>query len=100
MAKLNHIRVKTGVLDEEIGNDMGGWSGRVIGNENDLLTIEWDGPTLRRIPDAMIRHGILVNGHKPGPNSIVVPLADLEGLDTQKENTKLLEWYRVWFANR
>lgn len=213
MTKLTHIRVKPGVLDEELGYDMGGWAGRVIENENDLLTIEWDGPTLRRIPGAMIRHGIdqgygmneyylllsdvepaketdtpketaqtlaeledryrdysyfqlptfpfatypefkttdglprndsawhahlskslkfpfqaiyveghqlpyktkvtltglnetterygiLVNGHKTGPNSIVVPLADLEGLDAQKENTKLLEWYRVWFANR
>ncbi len=58
MTKLTHVRVKPGVLDEELGYDMGGWAGRVIGNENDLLTIYWDGPTLRRIPATIIRHGM------------------------------------------
>jgi hypothetical protein len=213
MTKVPHVRVKLGVLDLDFGNDMSGWSGRVTKQENDLLTIEWDGPTLRSIPDANIRYGldqgysineywlgtndvepaeptdtfaetaqtlqeledryhdydsyqlpsfpfathaafkvtdglprndkdwsaylaksldfpflaiyveghqlpyrtevtltalnetterygILVNGHKTGPDNIVVPLADLEGLAAKKKSTKLLEWYRVWFANR
>lgn len=213
MTKLTHVRVKPGVIDEELGYDMGGWSGRVTAQDGNLLTIEWDGPTLRRIPDATLRncidkgysyeeyyleitdvdpaapidtlaetastlkeledryydynmyqgatfpfatypnfssadalprnnegwrayldeslvfpfearymegyflkhkakatltglgelterYGIFVEGHMAGRNQIAVPLADFEGVDAQKESTKQLEWYRVWFANR
>lgn len=58
MTKLIHVCVKPGVLDEELGYDMGGWSGRVTAQDGDLLTIEWNGPTLRRIPDATLRNCI------------------------------------------
>ncbi len=213
MTNLTHVRVKPGVLDEEFGNDMGGWSGSTSTNPNHLLTVSWDGPTLRKIPDANIRHcidkgysyeeywldpkdlepiapvdtpaqtaktlqeledryhdysdyglkpfpfvthpnftvsdglprtnenwfaylrkslkfpfeglsveghflpyraevtitgfaeltdryGIMVEGRMLGMDYFVTPLANLMGLDARKKSTKLLEWYRVWFANR
>lgn len=40
MTRRPHVRVKPGVLDEEFGGDMGGWSGRVIKREGNLLTIK------------------------------------------------------------
>lgn len=213
MTKLTHVRVKPGVIDEELGTDMGGWSGRVTKQEGNLLTITWDGPTLRRIPDDLHRycldkgyetdnirlyteevedseaidtpketaqtlaelqdryldyklyqlpavpfathpsfkiedglprtneswysylkqhlkfpfnilyveghflphraeatitgiqelterHGIFVEGHMLGMDHLSAPLADMVGLDARKKSSKLLEWYRVWFANR
>ena len=39
MTHLTHIRVKPGVLEEESGKDMGGWSGRVTKQEEDLVAI-------------------------------------------------------------
>lgn len=100
MNNSTYVRVKSGVLDEELGNDMGGWCGRISSNPNHLLTITWDGPTLCRIPDANIRHCIFVEGHMLGMDHLSAPIADMVGLDARKKSTKLLEWYRVWFANR
>ena len=213
MTKLTHVRVKPGVLDEELGYDMGGWSGRVTKQESNLLTIEWDGPTLRRIPDDLHRYcldngyetdnirllfedvepneptdtpsetaqtlkemedryhdyelyqvppfpfathpkfkisdglprttndwftylkkslkfpfealsieghflpyraevtvtgfdeltdryGILIEGTMLGMDHFTAPLANLMGLDARKKSTKLVKWYRIWFANQ
>ncbi|MCB0560478.1 MAG: 2OG-Fe(II) oxygenase [Phaeodactylibacter sp.] len=54
------IQVKPGQQDEDTGVSLSGWSGRVLevfpGNE--LVEVEWDGPTLHQLPDAYIRHSI------------------------------------------
>jgi hypothetical protein len=50
------VVVKPGVTDPDTGHDIGGWQGRIsaILDEAEILTIQWDSLTLKRIPPAHI----------------------------------------------
>jgi len=50
------VVVKAGVTDPDTGRDLGGWQGRIsaILDEEEILTIQWDSLTLKRIPPAHI----------------------------------------------
>ncbi len=56
--------------------------------------------TITGLYECTDRYGIMVNGRMPGRDGFVAPLADMEGFDANKQSAKLLEWYRIWFANR
>ncbi|MFM6517934.1 MAG: hypothetical protein ACKPIC_15455, partial [Microcystis panniformis] len=50
------VIVKQGVLDPDLGTDIGGWQGRivVIERQSNLIGIEWDSITLKNIPSSVI----------------------------------------------
>ena len=53
------VAVKPGVTDADIGDDIGGWQGRVINvyaeaDDQPTVDIQWDSVTLRNMPPAMI----------------------------------------------
>lgn len=50
------IQVKAGQRDEETGVSLAGWSGRITAlyPEANTVEVEWDSPTLRRLPGAFI----------------------------------------------
>jgi hypothetical protein len=50
------VIVKPGVLDPDLGTDIGGWQGRIseIGGQSHLIGIDWDSVTLKNIPDSVI----------------------------------------------
>lgn len=55
------VVIKPGVADPDMGDDLGGWQGRVtwIGEDEDgelMVDIAWDSQTLRAIPPEVIRH--------------------------------------------
>ena len=54
------VVVKPGVADPDMGDDLGGWQGRVtwVGENEDgfMVDIVWDSRTLRAIPPRVIRH--------------------------------------------
>ena len=54
------VQVKAGQQDEDTGISLAGASGRVISLDpgSGMVEVEWDGPTLRQLPDAYIRHSI------------------------------------------
>ena len=54
------VHVTSNYIDEHSGVSLQGWSGRVVAIHpvEQLLTIEWDSPTLMRIPDAYIRQSL------------------------------------------
>ena len=53
----NSVIVKAGVLDPDLGTDIGGWQGRIseIEPQNNLIGIDWDSITLKNIPDSVIK---------------------------------------------
>ena len=52
----NSVIVKAGVLDPDLGIDIGGWQGRVseIDQQNNLIGIDWDSITLKNMPEGVI----------------------------------------------
>jgi hypothetical protein len=50
------VIVKQGVLDPDLGTDIGGWQGRIvtIERQSNLIGIEWDSITLKNIPSSVI----------------------------------------------
>ena len=50
------VIVKAGVLDPDLGTDIGGWQGRIseIEPQSNLIGIDWDSITLKQIPDSVI----------------------------------------------
>jgi hypothetical protein len=55
------VVVKAGVQDPDMGNDLSGWQGRVLdiieeGEEDPLVTIEWDSQTLNHMPASVLEH--------------------------------------------
>jgi hypothetical protein len=50
------VIVKQGVLDPDLGTDIGGWQGRIseIEQQSNLIGIDWDSITLKNIPDSVI----------------------------------------------
>jgi hypothetical protein len=50
------VIVKQGVLDPDLGTDIGGWQGRIseIEGQSHLICIDWDSVTLKNIPDSVI----------------------------------------------
>ncbi|MCB0598749.1 MAG: 2OG-Fe(II) oxygenase [Lewinellaceae bacterium] len=54
------VQVKAGQRDEDTGASLAGWSGRITAlyPEADTVEVEWDSPTLRRMPGAFICHSL------------------------------------------
>lgn len=48
------VIVKAGVKDPDSDNDLGGWQGRVIAVEDDMVDLAWDSLTLKAMPSSMI----------------------------------------------
>jgi hypothetical protein len=90
MTTTAYIRVKPGILDEELGYDMGGWTGRIVRREDDMIVIEWDGPTLCQIPDRTIRNCIDNGG---GCNEYWLfpkDVTDIDPTDTPAQTAQVL----------
>jgi hypothetical protein len=52
------IRVRKGVSDPDTGVSLAGWTGAIIEIEDDLLLIQWDAPTLARMPASYVEDSI------------------------------------------
>lgn len=48
------VAVKPGTLDPDLGVDIGGWQGRVVEVEEDMVLIEWDSITLNQMPASVV----------------------------------------------
>ena len=48
------VIVKQGVLDPDLGTDIGGWQGRIAEIEGQIIGIDWDSITLKNIPGSVI----------------------------------------------
>ena len=48
------VIVKSGILDPNLDVDIGGWQGRVVEVEEDMVSIEWDSVTLNQMPGSVI----------------------------------------------
>ena len=50
------VIVKAGVLDPDLGTDIGGWQGRIseVDSESNIIAIDWDSITMKNIPDSVI----------------------------------------------
>jgi hypothetical protein len=48
------VIVKQGVLDPDLGTDIGGWQGRIAEIEGQIIGLDWDSITLKNIPDSVI----------------------------------------------
>ncbi len=50
------VIVKAGVLDPDLGTDIGGWQGRIseVDSEGNIIGIDWDSLTMKNIPDSVI----------------------------------------------
>ena len=50
------VVVNKGVKDPDLGNDIGGWQGRISEIDEDLVCIDWDSITLQQMPASSIIH--------------------------------------------
>lgn len=56
----NSVIVKPGVLDPDLGTDIGGWQGRIseINSSSNIIGIDWDSITLKNMPEVVIEKSV------------------------------------------
>lgn len=96
------IQVKPGQRDEDTGVSISGWSGRITAlyPEADTVEVEWDSPTLRRLPGPFICHSLDEGYDHTRYNVETANIEAIEPKDTPREAEKtrraLEEHYREY----